>query len=145
VKRKDNTFNAFELARDGGVLQGTLDVGALDRLADRVAPEQTDLSWRIAGTADEVGRPALEVSIDGTVMLTCQRCLSDFGLPVAHRALTLLAKGEKEADALDAASAHEVVIADHPLDPAELVEDELLLTLPFAPMHESACAPGGDH
>jgi len=49
---------------------------------------------------------------------------------------------EKEADELDASSDHEVVIADHPLDAVELVEDELLLTLPYAPMHESDCGEG---
>ena len=39
------------------------------------------------------------------------------------------------------ASEHEVVSAREPLDPLALVEDELLLTLPFAPRHESDCAP----
>ena len=39
--------------------------------------------------------------------------------------------------------ADEVLVADHPLTAIELVEDELLLTLPFAPMHEpGACAAG---
>jgi uncharacterized protein len=73
--------------------------------------------------------------------VTCQRCLSDFAYPVDHRTLAVLARSESEADALDEASDHEVVVADRPLDPAQLVEDELLLTLPFAPMHEEPCAP----
>jgi len=141
--RKPRTFNAFALSRDGGVLEGTLDVGSLDRLADRVAQGPAELRWRIAGTKDEAGRPALEIAIEGAVPVTCQRCLSDFAYPVDHRTVAVLAKGEADADALDEASEHEVVVADRPLDPAELVEDELLLTLPFAPMHEDACAPGG--
>ncbi len=138
---KSRTFNAFELARAGGVLEGTLDAGALDRLADRVAEGPADVRWRIAGTKDEAGRPALEIAIEGVVPVTCQRCLSDFTWPVDHRTVAVLAKGETEADALDEASEHEVVVADRPLDPAQLVEDELLLTLPFAPMHEDACKP----
>jgi uncharacterized protein len=138
---KSRTFNAFELSRDGGTLEGTLDAGALVRLADRVAEGPADVHWRIVGTRDEAGRPALEIAIEGAVTVTCQRCLSDFAWPVDHRTIAVLAKGEADADALDEASAHEVVIADRPLNPADLVEDELLLTLPFAPMHEHACAP----
>jgi uncharacterized metal-binding protein YceD (DUF177 family) len=34
-----------------------------------------------------------------------------------------------------------VILADRPLDAATLVEDELVLTLPFAPRHEGGCAP----
>jgi uncharacterized metal-binding protein YceD (DUF177 family) len=34
-----------------------------------------------------------------------------------------------------------VILADRQLDAAEMVEDELVLTLPFAPRHEGEC-PG---
>jgi len=138
---KSGTFNAFELARGGGVLEGSIDLESLDRLADRVAEGPAQVSWRIEGTTDGAGRPALEISIKGEVPLICQRCLSDFAYPVDHRTVAVLAKSEADADALDAASDHEVLVADRRLDPAELVEEELLLTLPFAPMHEDACAP----
>ena len=143
MKRKPGTFDAYQMAREKGVLEGTLDVGASERLADRVAPGDASVSWHIEGTADEIGRPALEISIAGAVALTCQRCLSDFVWPVEQRTLTILAKSEAQGDEYDAGTDHEVVVADHLLDPAVLVEDELLLTLPFAPMHEEACAPGG--
>ena len=134
------TFDAYRLARDGGVLEGNLDVAASDRLADRVAEGPGTVAWRIVGTTDGVGRPALEISLSGTVPLTCQRCLGELELPVTQRTVTVLAKNEADADSVDADSDHEVLIADHPLNAAELVEDELLLTLPYAPMHEAgAC------
>lgn len=138
------TFDAYRLARERGVLTGTLDVEASERLEDRTAPGPGTVSWRIEGTTDEVGRLAIAIDIEGAVPVTCQRCLSDFPLPVEHRTLTVIARNEKEADELDASSDHEVVVADHPLDAVELVEDELLLTLPYAPMHEGDC-PGGEH
>ena len=54
-----------------------------------------------------------------------------------------LARSEQEADGLDASTDDEVLVADHPLVASELVEDELLLTLPFAPMHpQGACEAG---
>lgn len=141
-------FDAFRLAREGRVLAGKLDVGASERLADRLAnrvvPGAATVAWRIAGTTDRAGRPALEVAIDGSVPVTCQRCLGDFALPVAQRTIAVLARNEADADALDADSDDEVLVADRLLDPEALVEDELLLTLPYAPMHGACEARDGE-
>jgi uncharacterized protein len=142
---RPGTFDGFRLARDHGVLEGKLDVGASQRLADRitarVGEEDASVSWRIEGTTDAMGRPALAISIAGDVPLTCQRCLSAFALPVAQQTVAVLAKSEADADALDADSENEVLLADRALDPAVLVEDELLLTLPYAPMHDPGECP----
>jgi uncharacterized protein len=140
---KAGMFDAYRLARERGVLTGSLDVEASERLEDRTAPGPGTVAWRIEGTSDELGRPAIAIDIQGAVPVTCQRCLSDFALPVERRTVAVLARSEKEADELDASSDHEVVVADHPLDAVGLVEEELLLTLPYAPMHESDC--GGGH
>jgi len=143
MKQKPGTFDAYRLAREGGVLEGTLDAMASDRLADRVADVDDmtgEIAWRISGTTNALGRPALAIELHGNVPLECQRCLEPFDFPVEQRTVAVLAKDEAAADALDADSDEEVLVADHPLEAAELVEDELLLTLPFAPMHEpGAC------
>jgi uncharacterized protein len=138
------TFDAYRLAREHGVLEGTLDVAASERLADRVALGAGAVDWRIEGTTDAAGRPALAISISGKVPLECQRCLEPFALPITQRTVTVLAKSEADADMLDADSGDEVLVADRPLDPAALIEDELLLTLPYAPMHaEDGCGERG--
>ncbi len=55
--------------------------------------------------------------------------------------MVLLARDERELARLDEEDEHEVVLAASPLDAATLVEDELLLTLPFVPRCERAeCA-----
>ena len=141
---KTGTFDAFRLARERRTLTGSLDVVASERLEDRTAPGPGAVSWRIEGIRDEAGRPAIAIDIEGSVSVTCQRCLSDFALPVERRTIAVLARSEKEADELDASSDHEVVVADHPLDAVELVEDELLLSLPYAPMHDTDCGEGGE-
>jgi len=141
---KAGTFDALRLARDRGILTGSLDVEMSERLEDRTAPGPGTVAWRIEGTADELGRPAIAIDIEGAVPVTCQRCLSDFALAVERRTVAVLARSEKEADELDASSDHEVVVADHPLDAVELVEDELLLSLPYAPMHDTDCGEGGE-
>ena len=131
--RSGGTFDAFGIARRGAALAGTTDAATLPRVADRLAKGKAPIAWRITGTADTLGQPGLEVSLDGVVPLECQRCLRTFSWPVAQRTLLLLARDERELARLDANDEHEVILAAAPQEPLALVEDELLLTLPFAP------------
>jgi uncharacterized protein len=134
--RIEGRFDGFNVAARCAVIEGHVDATTLPRVADSLAPDTSgvDLEYRIAGSADANGRAALEVSIKGSVPLTCQRCLQAFVWPVNQRTLLLLARDERELVRLDEEDhEHEVVLAGAPLDSVELVEDELLLTLPFAP------------
>lgn len=146
MKPNAGTFDAFRLARERGVLEGTLDAVASDRLVERVAEGgegEGVVQWRIVGTTDSVGRLALGITLTGSVPVTCQRCLSDFAFPVDRDTVAVLARSEQEADSLDASTDAEVLVADRPLVADELIEDELLLTLPFAAMHpEGTCEAG---
>jgi uncharacterized protein len=136
-------FDALKLAERGGSLTGEVDASRLARLADRVAPpseaQQARIEWRVVGDRDDRGRPVLTLGLDGTVFMTCQRCLRPLAVPVAQQTVLLLAGDEAELARLDVDEA-EVILANGPLDCLTLVEDELLLSLPFAPSHaESAC------
>lgn len=135
-------FDAFELAAAGTDLAGEVDARRLPRTADQLA-EGTDaalIAWRISGGHDDAGRPLLTLRLDGVVSLVCQRCLQPFGAAVAQQTDLLLARDEAELARLDAEET-EVVLANTMLDPRNLVEDELLLSLPLSPRHdEDACA-----
>jgi uncharacterized protein len=131
--RRDGSFDAFDVAARGLELSGNLDPSTLARISDRLAEGSAGLKWRIAGAADARGHPALEVSLDGEVPLECQRCLRPFSWQVEQRTLLLLAHDEHELARLDGDDEHEVIAAAAPVDALALVEDELLLTLPFAP------------
>ena len=145
TSRQDHRFDAFRLSASHGEIAGTLSPAALERLDDRVLEGEDDevggghIRWSIRGAADSLGRPALTVSIEGTVPLQCQRCLGRLDLPVSQATTVLLARNDGELVQLDEASEHEVLLGNAPLDAVALVEDELLLTLPFAPRHESEC------
>lgn len=133
--RRGGSFDAFDVALRRATFAGVVDAASLPRVADRLAPEASAavLTWRISGTADAAGHPALEVRLDGEVPLLCQRCLTPFSWPVAQRTLLLLARDERELDRLDAEDEHEVMLATGAIDTVTLAEDELLLSLPFVP------------
>jgi len=137
-------FDGFAVAAQHAVVAGHVDAAALPRVADALAGEgePADIGYRIVGTSDAAGRPALEVTLAGAVALTCQRCLQSFRWPVAQTTLLLLARDERELARIDEEDhEHEVVLADAPLDTMALVEDELLLTLPFVPRCPEADCP----
>ena len=128
-------FDAYRLAHERGVVEGSVDPRRLPRVADLLADGPASVAWRIEGTKDALGRPAVTVVLSGSVSLTCQRCLGDLDWPIEQRSEVLLARDERELAALDAHNESEVVLAEGSLDPLTLVEDELVLALPFAPRH----------
>jgi uncharacterized protein len=139
-KASAQRFDAMRLARERDVVEGSVDPHRLSRVADVLSGGPASVAWRIEGTTDPSGRPALRIVLTGSVMLECQRCLDDFAWPVEVATEVLLARNEAELAALDADSSLEVVLADGQLDPLALVEDELVLALPFAPRHpDDAC------
>jgi len=142
-------FDASELAHQRGTVSGDVDAAELPRVADSLAADGGRIAYAIVGTADAANRPALEVAVDGALWLTCQRCLQPMSWSVAQRTQVLLARDERELAQLDEGDEHEVLLADAPLDALELVEDELLLAMPYAPRHSDAesascVAAGGD-
>lgn len=140
------SIDAFRLARKQAEVAGTLDLRTASRIADRLAGDApASVRWRIAGVADGAGRPALEVTLDGTVPLQCQRCLRTFGWPVSQRTQLLLAHDESELARLDDEDDREVVLGSEPLAVQDLIEEEVLLTLPFVPRCDAPdCRPAGE-
>ena len=115
----------------------------MPNLADTLVPgeEPVPIAWSIEGRKSAQGRPSLWIDIACNAPLVCQRCLGRVDWPVDQATEVLLAADERELAMLDESTEDEVVLADGPLDAADLVEDELVLTLPFAPAHEGPC-PG---
>lgn len=127
-------------------LGGHFAVADLQRLVQDLPAEQPGhVQWHLLGRM-RAGRAYLDVRARGVVRVICQRCLEPFDFALAlSRTLGFVANGA-ELDALDALDAAgqgdgiEYLVADRHLDVQELIEDELILALPFAPMHEGSCA-----
>ena len=135
-------FDAFRLAARAEAIAGEVDMAGRERVADRLAPRQgaVPIAWRIEGGRDPLARPMLTLTVRGSVGLTCQRCLQRLKLELDQRSEVLVAHDEAELRRLDVEE-REVVLASAPLDALTLVEDEVLLSLPFAPMHPPGDCP----
>jgi uncharacterized protein len=138
-------FDAFRLSAREERIAGSLDARELDNVADELAPgdDPVPIAWSIEGRRNAEGRPSLAIDVTGSVPLVCQRCLRRLDWPVEQATEVLLAGNERELAALDTESEVEVILAEAPLDAEALVEDELVLSLPFAPRHQGACPARG--
>ena len=135
-------IDSLSFAREGRSLQGELPISGLERLHDVLAEIAGSVVFRLNGRIGRQDKPQLLLEVSGRVPVICQRCLGRLDWPVAQATEVLLAGNGEELTRLDDASEGEVILADRPLEPAMLVEDELVLTLPFAPRHEGACPSG---
>lgn len=128
-------INSIEFARNGESLHGRVAVEKLERLRDSVFSSQGVLDYVLTGRRDENGRLYLGCVVTGELQLECQRCLEAMSYPVNVESVLELV--EDESVQLDEESLVDVIKANPRFDVLGLVEDEVLLALPMAPMHES--------
>ena len=115
------------------------DVSAFPRLAHEFT--QGTLFCRVAGRADQLGSLSLALTVRGQVEMTCQRCLGGMQHAVEIDRKVYLARSETELERLDALPDSDAILVGETLSLVELVEDEVLLGLPLAPMHAEGQCP----
>ena len=144
VKREDWTVDAFRFAESGTILEGRLDAADLPRLAELSNGELQAFEARIAGVRSPRGKLGLEVWLRGPISVTCQRCLKPMELLLEPHAGFELERSEAQADAsgLDEDDVWDAVVGGERFDLQQLCEDELLLAVPYAPMHDVCDAAG---
>jgi uncharacterized protein len=136
-------------AEQGARLDGDWPMTELTRLAASAAvdalPGDVDrVRWQARGESRAVrgGPPQvwLHVQANAQIALECQRCLQPVPVAIDARRSFLFVHGEETAAALDADSEDDVLALTRALDLKELLEDELLLSLPLVARHDH-CAP----
>jgi uncharacterized protein len=139
-------IDGFEVASAGATQEGKLPLSAFPRLQDVLVSDTGEVEYSLRGVRDERGRPGLRLDVRATLKLRCQRCLDALAFEVDARELLVLAasQAEIEAESGDPEAADRVLGAKD-MAVRDLVEDELLLALPYAPRHDDCRAPeGGD-
>jgi uncharacterized protein len=128
-----------EFARLGLVLEGRLPVAGLARLVSVLCDGDGDLKYRLQGSVDDRYKAALDLEIEVSVRVICQRCLEQLELPlrIRNRFRLIEAAPEWSVDAVEAnADGEDEIVATEALDVEVLIEDEVLLSLPWAPRHQ---------
>jgi len=134
--------DVWELSRRRGSVQGELALGVAARLAEQLADREGALRYRFSGGADELGRPAARLEVDGTVQARCDRCGGPVEVTIRERARFYFVADEEELKRLPLDEAdEEPLLGSHRFDLACLVEDQAILALPLSPRHDDCAAP----
>lgn len=134
-------IDSLEFAQAGRELRGNLPVADLARLRDCLYDTTGSVDFVMKGGHDDRKQPVLALEIRGLLHLQCQRCLKQMDYPLRLSCVLGLVRPGENPAATDAdPDAVDCVEASPELDVAGLIEDEILLSLPFAPRHEEgAC------
>ena len=103
----------------------------MPRLLELVAGTPSAIAYRIAFTREASGRPRVAGRMEGVLPLTCQRCLGSLDWRFDTEFECLLVGDERE----DAHGEEAVICPDGRLVLAPMIEDEVLLAVPSAPVH----------
>jgi len=97
--------------------------------------------WAFLSSTMLRGRPALRLRVNATLQLRCQRCLEPMPFQVQTDETLVLAGSlaEIHGDPADA-NAPDRVLAGRDMPVRDLIEDELILAMPYAPRHERCAA-----
>ena len=128
---------------------GFLGITALPRVAEEASSIESGdgFHWQIkTHFVDSPGsepRQIVELEVKGRIHLVCQSCLQDCGLDLAQESRFVMVATEAEADAFPIEDdQQEALVASQHFDLLELIEDEILLSLPLIPKHpEGTCQP----
>ena len=134
-------IDGFEFATAGATQEGKLPLAGFPRLKDVLVSDAGEVAYVLEGVRDGRGRPSLRLSVAGTLPLRCQRCLGTLACEIRAEQILVLASSQEEIDAEPATvDQPDRVVAGKEMPVRDLVEDELILALPYAPRHED-CEP----
>jgi len=123
------------MAKNKQSLQGTIPVASMTRAVKLLASDEGELTYSLLFDADEDGCCFISGELQGKFSMRCQRCMQTMvkELKCSFKVSPVL--NDEQAKAL-ASDYEPVIVADDKLEPASLIEDELILAVPIVVMHE---------
>lgn len=135
----------------GAKLAGHDSLLKYERLAQEAQGLHPDLyvNWQARGELRHIGSESNEASeqqwlhltVQCSVPLLCQRCLTSVDVPLEVERSFRFVADEATAEALDDETEEDLLAISREFDLRELIEDELLMSLPVVPLHEECPVP----
>jgi uncharacterized protein len=100
------------------------------------------ISYVLQGKVDAVGQHILQLSIACKLATSCQRCLNAMPLNLNLNFYYLIGEvSDTDVEAVDVDNSDEYDLqqANKTMDLIALIEDEIIMAMPIAPMHEEGC------
>lgn len=134
------SIDPIQLAERGARLTGTLPLKSMPRLMQTALDDSGDVQVDLAFEREEGEKVfVMHGTLRARLKVTCQRCLEGMDLDIEASPWLILQRSAERAEREDA----DVLVSDKPLSLSGLAEDELLLVMPMAPLHEAGKCPAG--
>lgn len=131
-----NTLDVRKAAARGVSLSGTVKPADLVRLSELLLGNEGTVQADLSLSKDEENRFLIDVVVAAQLTVTCQRCLSGLAVSLAAENTLAVVWTDEQAGHLPR-HLDALVCADEACNLWELVEDELILSLPAFNYHET--------
>ena len=133
------TADYRQLMNEGASLTGTMAVSRFTRLNELLVSDEGELEVSVSFSARRKKRCVVIGHAKGTVRMACQRCLESMPVPIEVRVRLNIVADENEL--LELELEQDGLVVDGPrLQLTEVFEDELLVSVPMSPVHDTeAC------
>ncbi len=132
--RLPDFIDPWHFADIGKRITGTVTLADLPRLAPFLQQSEGKAEFELVFTRDERKRVCISGSVRANLVLQCQRCMGPLDVPVDTLVALVAVEGLGEAEQLPE-SVDPLLIEDSRVRLNDLVEDELMLSIPQVPMH----------
>ena len=131
-------FSELAALGDRGVeLADNLELAELTRLRSLLHPDEgRHVAVRIRVGRDTRDRLKMTLTFEARLRLVCQRCLEPMEFLVDENVEWFVLESQSERTVIDA-DADAIVLSEERVRFADLVEDELIVSLPLVPRHAS--------
>ena len=132
-----DTVDAWRMVTARRSFEGSLPLASFKRLAPSLAALDGDVQFELEFDRDTLGIAYVGIKAKALLPLQCQRTLETFALPVTIDSRLGLIKREEEEAGLPEGY-EPLLIGDPIINPADVIEDELILALPVVPLKPGA-------
>jgi len=133
--RLPDFVDPWRMADQGRVFSGHAAIDDLPRLAKDVLGAEGDIELRLEFRRDQEKRACISGSVKADLLLECQRCLNPMLVSIESQLNIALVRSAEEAERLP--EHYDPLLLDEPrIRLLDIVEEELLLSLPQVSRHE---------
>jgi len=130
----------FKLAHQGAHISSHVDVARLKRFTDALAGDSGVVAVDLQFGVDEQGVRFISGSLAADVKVLCQRCLQPMDLHVGSDVSIALVRDDEQTHSLPKRYEPVIVSDDEETELTDIIEDDLLLSLPLVNYHpEDEC------
>jgi uncharacterized protein len=125
----------LRLAHAKRTLQGALPIVQMTRLQDSLCDQQGEISVVLHFQHDTQNRPMILGTLQGKLTLLCQRCLQPVQFSLQREVVFFLLKPAQSEEDIPL-EADVLVLDEKNLSLWDLIEDEVILSLPLVASHQ---------